>query len=107
MKTLVKINKEPKFYKYRKDPKLIQALGDNFQIKINCTLHAGWVREGFLGSNLKIDYFYFGKTVQELKRVSYYCRKVSNGLVMTNNVYDLITHGMKRYTRVIDTFSSK
>jgi hypothetical protein len=44
VKTLVKINKEPKFYKYRKDPKLIHALGDSFQIKINCALHAGWVQ---------------------------------------------------------------
>lgn len=30
VKTLVKINKQPKFFKYRKNAKLIKELGENF-----------------------------------------------------------------------------
>ena len=66
MKSLVKINKEPEFIRFRKDPRLIDQMPENFQIQINCVLHAGWAYEGLMGSPYKIDPTYVGKPLVEL-----------------------------------------
>lgn len=63
-KTIVKINKESKFYKYRKDSRLLQNFGQMFQVRIVCNLHAGWITEAFLGSSIKMDLSQIGSPIK-------------------------------------------
>ena len=70
VKTIVKINKEHEFFRYRKDSRLVSQLGDNFQIKITCTLHAGWAYEGLMGSPYKLDPTYISKSLIELEAIN-------------------------------------
>lgn len=101
VKTLVKINKENKFFKYRKDARLLHKIDENFQIKLSCTMHSGWIEEGFLGSTLKMDYCYFGDTINELKKMAHCCDFETNSVSISENLYYFLTPSLKKLTRPI------
>lgn len=104
VKTFVKVCKQPKFFKYRKNTKLIKELGENFEIKINCVLHAGWTQVGFIGSTLKMDYCYFGRSMDETELIAQHSfdYRMLNGIILTSDAYKLCSSGMQRYTRIAE-----
>ena len=103
VKTIVKINKEHEFFRYRKDSRLVSQMGDNFQIKITCTLHAGWAYEGLMGSPYKLDPTYISKSLIELQALGTFTREFHNSLLLTGEVQKMLTPELKKLARILDS----
>ena len=50
IKAIVKIHKDPAVLEYKRDSRLINGLGKDYQVKMGFGIHIGWAIEGAIGS---------------------------------------------------------
>lgn len=83
IKTIVKINKDPEILAYRKDPRLIEKFGNEFQVSMGFGLHIGWAIEGAIGSEYKIDASYLSPNVNMASRLEAATRQFGIDLLVS------------------------
>lgn len=106
MKIQAKINREPKILAYRKDQRLQQRM-DNYKVKIGYGLHLGWGIEGAIGSIFKIDASYLSPNVNMASRLEAATKQFGVPLLISQDLYDRFSSGIKSYVRMIDKVTVK
>ena len=107
IKAIVKINKDPKVLEYRKDNRLVSHLGNDYKVTMGFGLHIGWAIEGAIGSEYKIDASYLSPNVNMASRLEAACKQFGVHILISEELYDLLTEEMKGYCRNIDRVTVK
>ena len=107
IKAIVKIHKDPAILDYKKDSRLINGLGNDFQVKMGFGLHIGWAIEGAIGSDYKIDASYLSPNVNMASRLEAATRQYGVNLLISEDLYNMLTLKMKKFCRNIDRVTVK
>ena len=102
LKCFAGINKSRNLYKYRSYEKLNERM-PNYSVKMGFGLHVGWAIEGAIGSDFKIDASYLSPNVKMSDELEASTKMFGTPLLMSGEVYDLMTDETKTKCRQIDT----
>jgi hypothetical protein len=103
LKTIARIVKEPKLFKYRNDQRLLISFGGVASIEMNFAFTMGWCYEAVIGSSHKIDPLFLGEEINHLERVIKISKNYSNSILMTDSLYDNLSSGLKYHSRPFET----
>lgn len=92
---------------YKKDPRLTSGLGKDYQVKMGFGLHIGWAIEGAIGSDYKIDASYLSPNVNMASRLEAATRQYGVNLLISEDLYNMLTPKMKKFCRNIDRVTVK
>ncbi len=70
-------------------------------------LHSGWAIEGAIGSNFKIDASYLSPNVNMAARLEAATRQYGVKLLISGQIYDLLSEDLKAFCRIIDIVTVK
>jgi len=107
VKTIVKINKDPKILDYKNDSRLVEMIGPDYQVRMGFGLHIGWAIEGAIGSEYKIDASYLSPNVNMASRLEAACKQFGVKMLLSDVLYERLTPEMKKYCRNIDRVTVK
>ena len=68
---------------------------------ISIALHAGSAIEGGIGSELKVDATYLSSEISIASRIAYYCEDYNLPLLISDNIYNLLTPTAQGFLRKI------
>ena len=103
VKAMVKMHKQPKILRYRKDQRLLQKFGCNYEVGLQFALHVGWAIEGATGSEHKIDVSFLGPHIEELKLLMTATKQYGAHLLLSERFHFSCSSEMKtRFCRKVD-----
>jgi len=70
-------------------------------------LHIGWAIEGAIGSDYKIDASYLSPNVNMASRLEAATKQFGVNFLISENLYDVLTPGLKLFCRNIDRVTVK
>jgi class 3 adenylate cyclase len=106
LKAIIRINKDNRVLHYQDDPCLREAL-PGYKVNMGFGLHFGWAIEGAIGSRSKIDASYLSPNVNMAARLEAATRQYGVTLLLSGDVYDLLTIPIQKLCRHIDTVEVK
>lgn len=68
-------------------------------------MHVGTAIEGSIGSEQKVDALYLSADAQIAKRIDELCEVYNTQIMMTQDLYKMLSERAKDYTRKIDTIT--
>eukprot|EP00829_Urostomides_striatus_P014450 TRINITY_DN4284_c0_g1_i2.p3 TRINITY_DN4284_c0_g1~~TRINITY_DN4284_c0_g1_i2.p3 ORF type:complete len:129 (-),score=32.29 TRINITY_DN4284_c0_g1_i2:10-396(-) len=92
--------------KYETNSKLINRI-PNFAVRMGFGLHVGWGIEGAIGSMHKIDASYLSPNVNIAARLESCTRQYGIPLLISGQVYNMLSPIVQRYCREIDNIMVK
>ena len=106
IKIISKINKLEHIDEYSREERIRRIL-PGFSVSMGFGLHTGWGIEGAIGSYHKIDASYLSPNVNIAARLEMATHQYGVDLLISGNVYDLLSQRGKSYTREIDVVTVK
>jgi class 3 adenylate cyclase len=85
----------------------VQKSIPNFRVKLGFGLHMGWAIEGAIGSGIKIDTSYLSPNVNISSRLEAATKKYNVPLLMSNQIFNVLSQKTKNYCRKIDCVTLK
>lgn len=96
------INTSRVLEQYRGHPGLQQRLGKNCRVNLSFGLHNGWVIEGAVGSEFKIDASYLSPNVSIAESIERATQIYGVNILMAESVISTCSSGMASKCRLID-----
>ena len=89
------------------DPRVKQALGADFKVKMGFGLHVGWAIEGTIGSKFKIDASYLSPNVNVSARLEAATHMYDCPLLFSGFFADELSPAARSFCRMVDVVSVK
>lgn len=97
------MHKQPKILRYRKDQRLLQRFGCNYEVGLQFALHVGWAIEGATGSEHKIDVSFVGPHIDRLKLLLKAAERYGAHILLSEEFHSNCSYEMqKRFCRRMD-----
>ena len=106
IKIIAKINKLQHILSYAEMEEIKHAL-PHYKLKMGFGLHLGWAIEGAIGSVHKIDASYLSPNVNISARLEAATKQYGVPLLISGQVYDILSPFVQRYCREIDIVTVK
>lgn len=106
LKIIAKINKLKHILNFN-EMEEIKAKLPNYRLKMGFGLHVGWGIEGAIGSIHKIDASYLSPNVNIASRLEAATKQYGVPLLISGQVYEMLSNYVKRYCREIDVVTVK
>jgi len=106
LKTIASVKQSSKIDEYTKRRDMQNKM-KNFSVKLGVGLHVGWAIEGAIGSKFKIDASYLSPNVNMASRLEAATKQFGVSLLISGELYQLLTPTCRRYMRHIDTVTVK
>ncbi len=106
IKIIAKINKLQHILKYSEN-EAIKRKFPHYKLKMGFGLHVGWAIEGAVGSVHKIDASYLSPNVNISARLEAATKQYGVPLLLSGQVYNMLSPNTKKYCREIDTVTVK
>jgi class 3 adenylate cyclase len=103
---IIKINTRKTIVKYSNSKRILEHIPD-FRVNMGFGLHIGWAIEGAIGSIYKIDASYLSPNVNISARLEAASRQYGVYILMSGEVYDLLSPDLKLICRLIDIVTVK
>ena len=108
LKIIIRINKDNRILKYNKNEMIKKRIiNNNFKVNMGFGLHLGWAIEGAVGSSFKIDASYLSPNVNMAARLEAATRQYGVTILISGQLYDYLSEGVKKICRHIDTVEVK
>lgn len=99
LKTLARIVKEPKLFKYRNNQNLLRGFGGVFNIEMNFAFTLGWCSEAVIGSSHKIDPLFLGEEVNQLARAIRISQNYPSSILIASSLLKFLSPGLIPHIR--------
>lgn len=106
LKILAMIKRSRKLIKYKENKQLQERI-PNYEVKMGFGLHVGWAIEGAIGSVYKIDASYLSPNVNMASRLEAATKQFGVQLLVSGQLYDILTPLSKKHLRQIDCVTVK
>ena len=103
VKTIQEINRAQDLQAYSRHPKISHKFGEKYSIKMSFSIHTGKACEGPIGSEFKVDAIYVSKEIQIGQRIDQLCEVYNREILLTNDLYQMLSERAKELTRKIET----
>ena len=92
---------------FYKRPEILIKLGPGKMPQFNFSLHMGWVIQGAIGSDLKMDACYLSPHLLVALKVEKLCEFYESEILVTEAVYNIMSLKARNTLRKIDVISMK
>ena len=108
VKVIAELRRSGELMSYYKNPNLMNSIGRNIDSWVTFGIHQGWTIEGVIGSKYKIDAWYFFSYQQSIAyRVQKLCKHYDMPILITENLYNLMSLKARYTLRKIDVITMK
>jgi len=98
----------PSVLQYSQHPKICQALGEDYSVKLGFGFHVGWAIEGAIGSIHKVDPSYLSPHVNMAARLEAATKQYGVGMLMSDAFFAAMrSKTAKAYIRKLDRVTLK
>jgi class 3 adenylate cyclase len=106
IKIVGEVNKSRVLARYRRHPGLLQRI-EKFRVQLGFGLHCGWVIEGAIGSEFKIDASYLSPNVNVASRLEAAASQLGVYMLISHFMMQLCSEEMSLRCRLIDHVTVK
>merc|ERR1712190_340229 len=106
VKIVAEVNKSRVLATYRAHPGLLQRI-PNFRVQMGFGLHCGWVIEGAIGSEFKIDASYLSPNVNVAARLEAATNQFCVWILISHFMINLCSQDVGALCRLIDHVTVK
>ena len=106
LKVLHRINKWQHIRKYRKDPRLTNAI-EGYRVEMGFGLHQGWAIEGAIGSYFKIDASYLSPNVNMASRLEMASAQYGVHILVSDKLVPVLSKEVRKIMREVDCVKVK
>jgi len=96
------VHQSPLLATYRSHPGLQQRLGSHFRVDLGFGLHYGWVIEGAIGSEFKIDASYLSPNVNIAENIEHATKIYGVSFLASESIVKLCTENVAEMCRLVD-----
>lgn len=107
VKVIAELRRSAELQPYYLNPNLTEALGRKIDSCVSFAIHQGWTIEGAIGSEYKIDACYLSPQIAVTYRIQKLCRHYDMPILITENLYNLMSLKARYTLRKIDVITMK
>ena len=107
VKIIAELRRSGELKSYYKNPHLIRQLGGTLDTCVTFAIHQGWTIAGAIGSEYKIDACYLSPQIAITYRVEQFCKYYDMPILITENLYSLMSLKARNTLRKIDVITMK